>query len=352
MAQLIDIVRVVVGSEYLTATVRFSNNAPLMTSEDLEGTTRVYYLLPTIIDHACAGDAGNVFMDCMGDTELAHLLEHVTVELLARTNLVQEIVAGRTWRELETDGCFSIRLDCVDDVLVAGALSSAVWIMEWAFSGGEGAVPDVDAIVDGLVQLVSSLPGSGAQRPLADVTVYERDDDGYEAGFEDDGAPYAGNAGYEDDGYGDDAYADDGYAGDGYADDGYGDAGYGADGYADDGYADGGYADDGYDDGAYGNNAYDDGYDGDGYGDAPYEDDEDAYGNEEAYADDAPYEDDAAYGGYDGRRRGYEPAPFDGTYDFFGAYPRDDGGAYDQGYADDGYWDYAEPDPRRSQKIL
>ncbi len=161
MAQLIDIIRVVVGTEYLTATVHISHDAPLMTSEDLEGTTRVYNLLPTIIDHACAGDHGSTFKDCMGDTELAHLLEHVTVELLARTNLVDEVVAGRTWRELAYDRTYSIQLACVDDVLVAAALSSAVWLMDWAFSGGVGPVPDVEATVAGLVGLVSSLPAEG-----------------------------------------------------------------------------------------------------------------------------------------------------------------------------------------------
>ena len=158
MAQLIDITRVVVGPEYLTATVRIANDAPLMTSEDLEGTTRVYNLLPTIIDHACAGDAGSTFKDCMGDTELAHLLEHVTVELLARSNLTDETIAGRTWREVAYDRTYSIQFPCVDDVLVVGALSSAVWMLSWAFTGGAGAVPDVDATVRGLVQLVRSLP--------------------------------------------------------------------------------------------------------------------------------------------------------------------------------------------------
>lgn len=176
MAQLIDITRVVVDTEYLTATVRVSKDAPLMTSEDLEGTTRVYNLLPTIINHACVGDAGSIFRDCMGDTELAHLLEHVTVELLARTNLVDDIVAGRTWRELAYDRTYSIQFDCVDDVLVAGALSSAVWIMSWAFSGGAGPVPDVDATVAGLVQLVQSLdsmPAPEQEEPAYEGDVYE-----------------------------------------------------------------------------------------------------------------------------------------------------------------------------------
>lgn len=197
MAQLIDIIRVVVGTEYLTATVQVAEDAPLMTSEDLEGTTRVYNLLPTIIDHACMGDAGTTFKDCMGDTELAHLLEHVTVELLARTNLVDQIVAGRTWRELAYDRTYSIRLDCVDDVLVAGALSSAVWIIDWAFSGGKGSVPDVDATVGGLVELIQSLSDPNAQYGYEQDSFADAND---EPSADDFGAAdqYAGGEAYDD----------------------------------------------------------------------------------------------------------------------------------------------------------
>lgn len=191
MAQLIDITRVVVGTEYLTATVRIADGAPLMTSEDLEGTTRVYNLLPTIIDHACAGDVGSTFKDCMGDTELAHLLEHVTVELLARSNLTSEVIAGRTWREVAYDRTYSIQLPCVDDVLVAGALSSAIWIMGWAFSGGVGSVPDVDATVQGLVQLVQNLPNDDFDSARDDDAYPEEDFDG--PGFDDDDYDYFGD---------------------------------------------------------------------------------------------------------------------------------------------------------------
>lgn len=189
MAQLIDIQRVVIGTEYFTATVQIAEDAPLMTSEDLEGTTRVYNLLPTIIDHACVGDAGSTFKDCMGDTEIAHLLEHVTVELLARTNMVDQVVAGRTWRELAYDRTYSVRFDCVDDVLVAGALSSAVWIMEWAFTGGVGLVPDIDATVMGLRNLVANLDdqqssmADGLDEPYDDS--YDEPYDEYDQGYDD-----------------------------------------------------------------------------------------------------------------------------------------------------------------------
>ena len=212
MAQLIDIIRVVVDPEYLTATVCVSPDAPLMTSEDLEGTTRVYNLLPTIIDHACVGDAGRTFKDCMGDTELAHLLEHVTVELLARTNMVEDVVAGRTWRELAYDRTYSIQLDCVDDVLVAGALSSAVWIISWAFSGGAGPVPDVEATVSGLVQLVQSLPDPNeASNNDADADANRSDRDYYDdyEAFEDDFYDDRRDNRRDDEPYDDEPYEDD-----------------------------------------------------------------------------------------------------------------------------------------------
>lgn len=156
MAQLFDIKKVVVGPKNLEATVELAANAPLMTSEDLEGTTRVWQVMPELRDHVCLGDESGVFGDVMGNTELAHLLEHVTVELLARTDIAGDIACGQTTEVRERT--YKITLKCVDDVLVVGALSSAAWLMQWAFSGGGDPRPDADAIAKGLVALVGSLP--------------------------------------------------------------------------------------------------------------------------------------------------------------------------------------------------
>lgn len=156
MAQLIDIQKVVVGPKDLTATVRVAEGAPLMTSEDVEATAHVYWLMPQIAQHACLGDAAPTFQDVMGDTELAHLLEHVTVELLARTNMAGDISCGRT-RATDDGRTWEVSFPCPDDVLVTGALSSAAWILQWAFAGADPATePDVDAIVEGLAQLVQA----------------------------------------------------------------------------------------------------------------------------------------------------------------------------------------------------
>ena len=164
MAQVIEIQRVEVGPEYLTARVRVADDAPLMTSGDLRATTLVYNLLPHIVDHVCLGDAGETFKDCMGATELAHLLEHMTVELLAQTNIAGDITSGKTYPAADDPRAFEIQLSCKDDVLTAAALASAVWIVDWAFTGGGDPAPDVAAIVDGLCRLVDSLGTEPAER--------------------------------------------------------------------------------------------------------------------------------------------------------------------------------------------
>ena len=156
MAQLFEIKKVVVGPKNLDATVELAANAPVMTREDLEGTTRVWEVMPQLRDHVCLGDESGTFGDVMGNTELAHLLEHVTVELLARTDTAGDISCGQTAEVGERT--YKLTFKCPDDVLVVGALSSAAWLMQWAFSGGGDPKPDVDAIASGLVDLVKSLP--------------------------------------------------------------------------------------------------------------------------------------------------------------------------------------------------
>lgn len=155
MAQLFDIIKVTVGPRNLEAVVAVSPDAPLLTSEDPEGTELVLEIMPGLVDHMCLGDASSSFGEVVADTELAHLLEHVTVELLAQTDAAGDVTGGQT---VEVDErTYKITLACPDDVLVAGALSSAVWILQWAYSGGGEPEPDVEAIASGLVDLVDSL---------------------------------------------------------------------------------------------------------------------------------------------------------------------------------------------------
>ena len=159
MAQLISIKKVVVGPKNLTATVEFSAKAPRLTSENAEATERVLELLPGLSNHLCLGDADARFGLVAKDTEVAHLLEHVTVELLALTNLAGDVSSGKTSLVDSRRGLYEIILACPDDVLVAASLSSAVWLLNWAYGNQDEADPDINAIVSGLVALIQSLDG-------------------------------------------------------------------------------------------------------------------------------------------------------------------------------------------------
>lgn len=167
MAQLFDIQKVTVGPRNLEAVVALAPSAPVMTSDDIEGTAHVFDLLPGLMDHICLGDSSERFTEVAGNTELAHLLEHVTVELLAQTDVAGDISSGRTTQL--GDRLYQITLACSDDVLVAGALSSAVWILQWAFSGAGDPKPDVAATVRGLVALVKSLDEKDEGSPEPDL---------------------------------------------------------------------------------------------------------------------------------------------------------------------------------------
>lgn len=174
MAQLISIKKVVVGPKNLTATVEFSAKAPRLTSENAEATERVLELLPGLSEHLCLGDADARFGLVANDTEVAHLLEHVTVELLALTNLAGDVSSGKTSLVDSRRGLYEIILACPDDVLVAASLSSAVWLLNWAYGNQEEADPDINAIVSGLVALIQSLDGEKTDE-LADSAEPETD---------------------------------------------------------------------------------------------------------------------------------------------------------------------------------
>ena len=167
MADLFNILKVTVGSKKLTARVLVNPGMPLMTSEDVEATARVYYLAPAIAEHMCLGDAGSKFQDCMGHTELAHLLEHLTVEIMNETGLADGISSGRTRGVMGDDRLFDVEISCPDDALAIGALSSASFMMNWAYLHADQTPPDFPGTVSALVSLIMSLRGEDG--PMAPI---------------------------------------------------------------------------------------------------------------------------------------------------------------------------------------
>ena len=159
MSELLNIEKIMVGAEKLTARIVVNEGLPTMTSEDIEATARVYYLAPEIAHHLCLGDAGREFQDCMHETEVAHLLEHLSVEIMRETGLAGDISCGRTRRVSGEDRTFEVELSCPDDTLTIGALSSATFMMDWAFLHGNVPAPDFPGTVAALRNLVLTVRG-------------------------------------------------------------------------------------------------------------------------------------------------------------------------------------------------
>ena len=167
MSELFNIEKITVGAEKLTARIAVNDGLPIMTSEDIEATARVYYLAPQIAHHLCLGDAGPEFQDCMHDTEVAHLLEHLSVEIMRETGLAGDVSCGRTRRAPGEDRTFEVELSCPDDALTIGALSSATFMMDWAFLHGGAPAPDFPGTVAALRSLVLTVRGEQPEAPEA-----------------------------------------------------------------------------------------------------------------------------------------------------------------------------------------
>lgn len=177
MASLFNIMKITIDAKKLRVRVLVNPGMPVMTSEDIEATARVYYLAPAIAKHVCLGDAGREFQDCMGDTELAHLLEHLTVEILNETGLAGDISCGRTRGVAGDERLFEIELSCPDDALTIGALSSAAFMMEWAFLHPDAAAPDFAGTVEALRQMVLALRGEAGADAVEEEPAVEAEDD-------------------------------------------------------------------------------------------------------------------------------------------------------------------------------
>lgn len=155
---MIDVSNIVVGPRIMTYTVSIAEGYPLTTAEDFEATNRIVQLMPELENHVCVSEAGDTFKEALPHTEVAHLLEHMVVELLAQTGRV-DMITGQTRKVTEDKSgrTWESRIACEDDTLTIAALSSAVWMMEWAFAGGGEPVPNVEATVQGLNALIDEI---------------------------------------------------------------------------------------------------------------------------------------------------------------------------------------------------
>ena len=128
----------------LEAVLVFEASEPLRTS-DVPGLAHAALdALPGLKGHHCSTDGGAGFPGELADTELAHLVEHATLEIMAMAGS-PETLRGVTRWDFAADGpgTFRVVLAWDDDLVALGSLRCACELVSALANGEDG--PDVRA---------------------------------------------------------------------------------------------------------------------------------------------------------------------------------------------------------------
>jgi hypothetical protein len=125
-----------VTPDAVEALVRFTASEPLRTSEIPDFTGAVLAALPGLRGHRCDNGAGLTFADELRDTELAHVIEHAALEVMAMAGSPATLRGTTSW-DFAADGrgVFRVRLAYDDDLVAIGALRFAGSLVEGLAKG-------------------------------------------------------------------------------------------------------------------------------------------------------------------------------------------------------------------------
>ena len=123
-----------------------------------EQADRVLELLPNLQNHVCVNGAGETLGDELVGTELPHVLEHLIIELQGQacgaagrftghTSWLDELAntAPQNYALMRTTVTFT------NDFVALQAVKDACTIIEWMIAPDEYSVPDITAILEGLL---------------------------------------------------------------------------------------------------------------------------------------------------------------------------------------------------------
>lgn len=153
-----------VGVACVEALVRVLDLTHSRTSAMTGLAEAVLELLPGVRRHSCENGSAHGIAAELSDTELPHLLEHITFELMALSGSPRTLKGETAWNfSADGVGVYRVRLAYDDDLVALGALKAAAGIVEWlaascAADDGDGkhrVRPDIDAVVESLRMLRS-----------------------------------------------------------------------------------------------------------------------------------------------------------------------------------------------------
>jgi len=129
----------------LAARFAFGPGEPLRTSEIPGLAAAAIGALPGLRGHRCDNGSGLTFADELADTEIAHLVEHTTLELMAMAGCPTSLRGETSW-DFATDGrgVFRVRIEFEDEAVAREAVGEALAIVG-ALTQAEAA-PDAEAV--------------------------------------------------------------------------------------------------------------------------------------------------------------------------------------------------------------
>lgn len=135
---------ILVRPDAIDAIVAFESDEPLRSSEIPGLVPAVLRSLPGLKGHHCDNGAGLSFAQEAADTELAHLIEHAALEIMALAGSPATLRGDTSW-DFAADGrgVFHVRLGFDDDRVAIGALRCACGLVR-VLARGEKP-PDVEA---------------------------------------------------------------------------------------------------------------------------------------------------------------------------------------------------------------
>jgi hypothetical protein len=141
----------------LAALVAFEPGEPLRTCEIPGLAAAAIAALPGLRGHRCDNGAGLTFADELADTEVAHLVEHAALELMAMAGCPATLRGETSW-DFASDGrgVFRVRIAYTDEPVARAAAVSACALVG-SLARGDVA-PDAEAEA-------RRLRGLGARRP-------------------------------------------------------------------------------------------------------------------------------------------------------------------------------------------
>jgi hypothetical protein len=133
-----------VSPELLEASLVFDPGEPLRTSEVPGLAAAALEVLPGLKGHRCRNGSALGFAEELEDTELAHLVEHATLEVMAMAGSPETLRGATSW-DFAAEGprTFRVRVAWDDDLVALGSLRCACGLVS-ALMRGEGH-PNVTA---------------------------------------------------------------------------------------------------------------------------------------------------------------------------------------------------------------